>query len=268
MKNAKENFGKLIDLMRTLRSPQGCAWDIEQTHETLKRYMVEEVYEVIEAIDENDKQKLQEELGDFLFQVIFHCQIASEAGDFTINDVLETLLTKMIDRHPHVFGDKKNIDADAAIKQWNSIKRKEKEGQSVLNGVPITLPALFWAQKVQEKGASVGFDWDRFSDVVAKMKEELEELEEAIELQRTKDTAQSENASLIEEELGDVFFSLVNISRHLDVNAELALRKTVEKFIKRFTYLEDKITKSGKKLQDCSLEEMDVLWEESKRIEE
>ena len=264
MKEAKENFEKLIKLMRTLRSSDGCAWDIEQTHETLKKYMVEEVYEVIEAIDEQDKQKLREELGDFLFQVIFHCSIAEENGDFTINDVLETLLKKMIDRHPHVFGDNRIDDAEAAIEQWNSIKRKEKEGKSVLDGIPITLPALFWAHKVQEKGASVGFDWEKFDDVVAKMKEELGELEEAVKSSQL--TAHSSQQK-IEEEMGDVLFSLVNIARYLDVNAELALRKTVEKFIKRFTYLEGKITKSGKKLQECSLEEMDVLWEESKGIE-
>lgn len=267
MEDLKGNFARLIKLMRTLRGETGCAWDRKQDHKSLKPYLIEEVYEVIESIDENDAIRLKEELGDLFFQIVFHCQVAEENNEFTINDILIHLYDKMIHRHPHVFGNKKVDDVTALIKQWHDIKMKEKTGQSIFRNVPSSLPALFWAHKVQEKAAGVGFDWEKIQDVVIKIKEEIIELEEEMN-EGILDSGSSildKEKERIEEELGDVLFSLVNIARHLHINTELALRKTIEKFIRRFRYIEEKISESGKTLQECSLEEMDKLWEESKK---
>jgi tetrapyrrole methylase family protein/MazG family protein len=254
-----DNFKKLIDIMAKLRSEQGCAWDKVQTHETLKPYLIEEAYEVIEAIDEKDDAKLKEELGDLLMQVVFHSQVAKDNGEFDINDVIEKISSKMISRHPHVFGDAKFDTPEEVKKQWHDRKKEEgKLRDSALEGVPKELPSLLRAHRLQSRAAKVGFDWPKIDDVVAKLEEELHEFRQAV---------QGKDKKEIEEELGDIFFVLVNLSRWVGVNAEEALRKTISKFISRFRYIEMKAAENGRKLEEMTLEEMDALWDEAKTRE-
>jgi tetrapyrrole methylase family protein/MazG family protein len=250
------NLKKLIDIMAALRSENGCPWDKEQTRESLKPFLLEETYEVLEALDAGNAENLKEELGDLLFQIIFHCRLASERGEFDIDDVIDGISSKMISRHPHVFADAEFKTSKEVLMQWEDRKREEgKMKKSILDGVPKELPSLLRAQKVQSKAAKVGFDWDRIEDVVKKLHEELNEFKEALNRKAQKE---------IEDELGDVFFSLVNISRFVGVNPEDALRKTVSKFISRFRYIEMKAADAGKTLSDMTLSEMDTLWEEAK----
>jgi tetrapyrrole methylase family protein / MazG family protein len=254
-----DKFQKLVDIMAKLRSENGCAWDKVQTHETLKPYLIEEAYEVIEAIDEKDPSKLKEELGDLLIQVVFHAQVARDAGQFDINDVIERICAKMISRHPHVFGDAKFDTPEAVVRQWH--ERKKEEGKlrdSALEGVPRELPGLLRAHRLQSRAAKVGFDWEKTEDIFDKLEEELNEFREAFG---------KKSVNEIEEELGDLFFVLVNISRSVGVNAEEALRKTISKFISRFRYIEMKAAEEGRRLEDMSLEEMDSIWDEAKRGE-
>ncbi len=254
-----DEFTKLVDIVARLRSPEGCPWDREQTKVSLKPYLVEEVYEVIEAIDDNHSEKLKEELGDLLFQIIFQSQIASEMGDFTIKDVINSISEKIIERHPHVFSNAKYDSVEEVTKQW--FKRKNEEGrfnESLLNGVPKTLPALQRAQRLQSRAAMVGFDWNKTEDVMKKVEEEFAELKNAIHNQSQRE---------IEEEIGDLLFALVNLCRFLSVNGEDALRKSINKFIQRFNYIEIKAKEMGKSLSDMTAEEMDKLWE-SKKLEE
>jgi tetrapyrrole methylase family protein / MazG family protein len=253
------NFQKLIDIMTKLRSESGCAWDKVQTHETLKPYLIEEAYEVIEAIDEKDPAKMKEELGDLLIQVVFHAQVAKDTGEFDINDVIEGICSKMISRHPHVFGDAKFDTPEEVVKQWH--ERKKEEGKlrdSALEGVPRELPSLLRAHRLQSRAAKVGFDWEKVEDIFDKLDEELKELREALKKNNIKE---------IEDELGDLFFVLVNISRSVGVNSEEALRKTISKFISRFRHIEMKAAEAGLRLEDMSLAEMDALWDEAKRGE-
>lgn len=248
----------LLDIMDTLRGEDGCPWDREQTHESLKRYLIEECYEVLEAIDEQDEDKLIEELGDVLLQVVFHSQIGKEEGYFNINDVITAVSTKLIDRHPHVFGTVKVNSSDEVRVNWDEIKKKEKgfnKYTDELKHVPKNLPALIRAEKVQGKAAKVGFDWDDVRPAMNKVIEELNEI---------KQVYKSQNKEKIIGEIGDLIFSAVNISRMLDIDPELALNYTIDKFIKRFEYIEESSLKVGKKLNEMSLEEMDELWEESK----
>jgi len=245
--------------MAKLRAENGCAWDKVQTHESLKPYLIEEAYEVIEAIDENDPAKLKEELGDLLMQVVFHSQVAKDSGEFDIDDVVEKISSKMIFRHPHVFGDAVFDTPEAVVKQWH--ERKKEEGKfrdSALEGVPQGLPALLRAHRLQSRAAKVGFDWEKVEDIFDKLDEELGEFREAFEKKGHKE---------IEDELGDIFFVLVNISRAVGVNAEGALRKTIAKFISRFRYIEMKAAAAGRRLEDMRLEEMDALWDEAKELE-
>jgi tetrapyrrole methylase family protein / MazG family protein len=252
-------FTKLVDIMAKLRSENGCAWDKVQTHETLKPYLIEESYEVIEAIEEKDPAKLKEELGDLLMQVIFHSQVAKDNGEFDINDVLEKISSKMISRHPHVFGDARFDTPEEVKSQWHDRKKEEgKFRDSALEGVPKELPSLLRAHRLQSRAAKVGFDWPKIDDVVAKLEEELHEFRQAV---------QGKNKIEIEDELGDIFFVLVNLSRWVGVNAEEALRKTISKFISRFRYIEMKAAEKGRKLEDMTLEEMDALWDEAKTKE-
>lgn len=250
-------FTKLVDIMRTLRSEQGCMWDRKQTHESIKPYLIEEAYEVLAAIDHNSPDDLREELGDLLFQVIFHAQLAAEKGDFHIYDILEHIIEKMTRRHPHVFGDTKVDNTKEILANWEQIKQTEKKrsGKSVLSGVPHELPALLRAHRLQEKAARVGFDHTSLKQVFAKLEEELAEFEAAL---------QSKNASHMEEELGDLLFSLVNVARFIEINPEEALRKTIMKFIKRFRYIEEKVVGSGHQLNEIGLDELDRLWKEAK----
>jgi len=252
--NSQERFKRLIEIMERLR--KNCPWDREQTRESIKPFLLEETYEVLEAIDEGEPEKVKEELGDLLFQIIFQCQIAKERGEFTIDDVMEHIANKMISRHPHVFGDANFRTTEEVLRQWEERKREEgKQRESILEGIPKELPALIRAQKVQSRASKIGFDWRDISDVIEKLNEELKEFREALE---------KKDQSEIEDELGDIFFSLVNISRFVGVNPEDALRKTISKFIHRFRYIESKSREIGKPLTEMTLEEMDRLWEEAK----
>jgi tetrapyrrole methylase family protein/MazG family protein len=260
MKSETAAFEKLMGLMRRLRGPGGCPWDAEQTHESLKRYLLEETYEVMEAIDSSSPELLREELGDLLLQSVFHSVIAEEEGGFTMEQVLQVLCDKLIRRHPHVFADLKVSDLDQLIDNWERIKKSEKgeERRSALSGVPFHLPALLRAQKITEKAARVGFDWDHVDPVFAKVLEELKELEE---------TLFSGDQERIEAELGDLLFAIVNLGRFLSLNPEEALRKTIGRFMQRFSHVEDTLHARGKKLQEATLEEMDALWDEAKKLE-
>jgi tetrapyrrole methylase family protein/MazG family protein len=253
-----ENLKRLVEIMATLRGPEGCPWDKEQDHESLRPYLIEEAYEVLEAISRRNDQKLAEELGDLLSQVVMHAQLASERGAFDIEDVARGIVEKLTIRHPHVFGERKDLSPDEVLHNWERIKHKnaESEEYSVLQGVPPSLPALLKAFRVQEKVGRYGFDWKRPDDVVRKVREELAELEKALE---------ADPVSRQAEELGDLLFSLVNLGRHLQIQAEEALNATVLRFIKRFQFIEERLRKVGKKLEDSSLEEMDALWGQAKK---
>jgi len=262
MENMKKyTYKDLLDIMEKLRSPGGCPWDREQDHKSLKRYLIEEAYEVLEAIDEENPAKLCDELGDLLLQVVFHAQIARENGQFDMEDVVHGVSSKMINRHRHVFGEEEAETPEDVIRIWEEIKKEEKGQETqtkVLKGVPANLPALMRSYKVQEKAAQVGFDWDKAEDAFKKLEEEVQELKRACE---------SGNQAEIEEEMGDLLFAAVNVARFHKVQPELALSATVNKFIKRFEYVETESAKQGRQLQDMTLEEMDALWEECKRKE-
>lgn len=258
--NPPYSFDQLVTIMRTLRAPGGCPWDAEQTHESLTRYLLEETYEVIEAIDEKSPQHLEEELGDLLLQPIFHAAIAEESGEFSINDVINTLCTKLVRRHPHVFGDLEISNSAAQIENWEKIKKLEKgdERPSALSGVPEHLPALMKAHKISEKASRVGFDWEHADQVFAKVMEELHEFEEAWA---------GGNPERMEDEMGDLLFAIANLGRFLHLNPEEALRKTITRFQKRFHYVEDELLRQGIPMKNASLEEMDTLWEKAKSLE-
>ena len=256
----KENYdlSDLLDIMKLLRSENGCPWDRDQDHESLKKYLIEETYEVLEAIDLKDDRKLCEELGDLLLQVVFHAQIAAEKASFNMGSVITGISRKMVLRHTHVFGEDKAETPDEVVDNWEAIKKREKGIKSqtgVLKDVPSNLPALMRSYKVQQKAAQVGFDWDNAEDVFDKINEEIQEL---------KDVYNSKNVERITDELGDVLFSVVNLSRFLKVQPELALTGTINKFIKRFEYIEQESLKTGRKLEDMSLVEMDELWNMAK----
>lgn len=248
---------ELIRIMSALRGEKGCPWDREQTMESLKPFIVEEAYEVLEAIDGKNPEDVKEELGDLLFQIVFQCQIAKEKGDFDMAGVIEKIGSKMIARHPHVFGDADYKTSAEVLVHWEAQKKREgKQRDSLLEGVPKTLPSLLRAHRLQDRAARVGFDWDKVGDVMKKLDEEIGEFKEAME---------KNNEDAIEEELGDVLFMLVNISRFIGVNPEDALRKTISKFISRFRYIEMAAANSGRTLSDMTLTEMDALWDEAKQ---
>jgi len=252
----ESEFEKLVGIMTALRGEKGCPWDREQTRESLKPFLVEETYEVLEAIDEENPEKIREELGDLLFQIIFHCQLAKERREFDVNDVVRKISEKMIRRHPHVFGGATYETSEEVLKQWEERKKEEgKSKESILEGIPRELPSLLKAHRIQARASRVGFDWKQVEDVVEKLDEELKEFRDALE---------KKDQQEIEDELGDVFFVLVNISRFVGVNPEDALRKTISKFISRFRYIEMKAAELGKTLSGMSLEEMDALWNEAK----
>jgi MazG family protein len=269
-----KSFNDLVQLMARLRAPDGCPWDRKQTHESLKPYLVEEAYEVLEAIDHTDITRLREELGDVLLQVIFHAQIGTEKETFSIEDVIHALAEKLVRRHPHVFGtaDEKqeNLNAEDVKVRWEQIKRNEREekGQdsSALEGVPKTLPALLRAYQVQARAARVGFDWSDLTPVLSKLEEELQEFRDAMAASTAATPSTSNQAKEhLESELGDVLFTMVNIARFLKINPEEALRTTINRFIDRFQYIETQAAVNGRALQDMTLEEMDSLWEQAKR---
>jgi len=250
----KHPLDALVQLMATLRSPEGCPWDRKQTPATLKTFVLEEAYEVAAAIDEGDPAELRDELGDLLFQVVFQAQIAHENGHFDLNDVVRGVTNKMTRRHPHVFGDGRADTAEAVLDQWEQRKKKD-EGRGVFDGLPAALPALLKSFRVQEKAARVGFDWPDVTGPIAKIHEETAELEEAI--------AGGDQAA-IEHELGDLLFSLVNVARALKLNPEFALGRTTDRFVARFKAMEKLADARGVTFSDLTLAEMDALWDEVK----
>jgi MazG family protein len=249
-------FSDLVDIMTILR--RECPWDRQQTHESIKDLMVEEIYEAIEAIDNDDPVELKKELGDLLLHVVFHTEIAREAGRFDIGDVIHGIQEKLIRRHPHVFSDTRADDTTTVIRNWEDLKMKEKERNSVLQGVPDTLPALIKAQRMQEKAAAVGFDWQTWEEAWPKLAEEMEEFRNVARDGTGKDKAT---------EFGDLLFSLVNVGRLAGLNSEDCLRLTNRKFKNRFQFIEEELDRQGKKLNDATLEEMDAIWEEAKEKE-
>lgn len=264
-------FEDLTNLMKRLRSDGGCPWDKEQDHQSLKPYLVEETYEVIDAIDSGNDDKLKEELGDLLYQILFHSQISEENGTFTINDVLALGVEKMTRRHPHVFADSKANNSEEVLKQWHEIKKTEeghKERKYAVDGLPKHLPALQKAQKIQKKVSRVGFDWSNIKDVIAKVEEEFVEFKNEIDHIRNDVPIESQvesNRTAIEEEMGDFIFAIVNLSRFLKLDTENVLQKAIQKFSNRFKRLEDFLNANGKSVEDATLEEMDQTWNEIKK---
>jgi tetrapyrrole methylase family protein / MazG family protein len=251
------NLQRLVEIMATLRSSGGCPWDRKQDHKSLKPYLIEEAYEVLEAIESEDDDKFSEELGDLLSQIVIHSQIASERKAFDIEIVAGKIADKLVERHPHVFTQKSELTADEVLHNWEKIKleRAKEKDYSVLQGVPPSLPALLKAFRVQEKVGRYGFDWKKPDDVIIKVKEEMAEFEEALKLNEK---------SMQEYELGDLLFSLVNLGRHLGMQPEEALNAAIRRFTNRFQYIETKLRERGKTLPDSNLEEMDALWNEAK----
>ncbi|EIL8447864.1 nucleoside triphosphate pyrophosphohydrolase [Clostridium perfringens] len=257
----KKDFQDLLDIIETLRNPGGCPWDREQTHESLKSALLEECYEVIDAIENKDEDALIEELGDVLLQVVFHASIGKEDGYFDIMDVIGGISNKMINRHPHVFGNEEANTSEQVLVNWEEIKKEEKGIKTLteeMQNIAKSLPATTRAYKVQKKAKKVGFDWDDVNCAMDKVKEELNEIKEVYNC---------EDKSIIEGEVGDLLFACINVARFLEVDGELALDKTIKKFIKRFSYIENEAIKNNKNLKDMTLEEMDKLWEEAKTSE-
>lgn len=254
MESIKNEFGRLVMIMEKLRSDEGCPWDKEQTHDSLRQFLLEETYEVLETIDDKNYDELKYELGDLLLQVIFHAQISKEAHRFDIEDVLKGISDKLVFRHPNVFGDVEIKSAKEQTVNWEKMKRKEGK-KSVIDGVPKELSALLRAHRIQSKAATVGFDWEKIQDVWDKVKEELAEFEQALQTKQQKD---------IEDEFGDILFTLVNLSRFINVNPEDAMRGATEKFIHRFKQVEQEIKKQGKQMNEATLNELDSIWDQVK----
>lgn len=256
------DISALLDLMKTLRDPDaGCPWDLEQTFATIAPYTIEEAYEVADAIERGNLNDLKSELGDLLFQVVFHAQMAEEKGDFAFSDVVATIVEKMRSRHPHVFGSASRRTAEGQIRDWENQKAEERAlrgAVSVLDDVPVGLPGLARAVKLQKRAALVGFDWPDAQAVVDKIAEEAAELSEA---------AAVGDRSAIEDEFGDVLFALANLARHLKIDPDHALRRTNQKFIRRFGFIEERLAQTGRSLSETSLEEMELLWGEAKVLE-
>ncbi len=255
------DFGKLREVIAELRGPNGCPWDQKQTHHSLKRYLLEEAYEVLDAIDEEDDHHLAEELGDVLLQVMLHAQIGEDAGMFTVDDVVHSITEKMIRRHPHVFQAGNLNDENEVIKQWDEIKQQEKresgeKESSILSGIPKSMPALYRASKLQKKAAKVGFDWNEVAPIWMKVQEEIAEF-----MNETKQN----NAEKAQKEFGDVLFALVNLGRFYNIDPELALQSTNEKFYSRFKYIEETLEQRGLKFEEVDLEYLDEIWEEAKK---
>lgn len=252
---ASENFDDLVSLVQRLRKE--CPWDRKQTHDSIKDNLIEEAYEAVEAIDQRDFEDLKKELGDLLLHVIFQTTIASETGQFSIEDVIYTLQDKLIRRHPHVFEDVKVESEEEVAENWESIKMQEGK-ESVLDGIPKPLPALIRAQRMQEKAANIGFDWPESDEAWNKFEEEISEFKSALK---------NHSVTNAQQELGDLLFSIVNIARHEGLNTEDSLRQTNRKFKKRFRYIEKKVDEQNRTVEDATLEEMDAMWEEAKTLE-
>ena len=259
MDTPNQELQALITLIRKLRAPNGCPWDRKQTRQDIGKYLLDEAYEVLDALTEDNPRHLQEELGDLLFQILFIAEIASEAGDFSLADVMKDIEAKMIRRHPHVFGDVTVHSVREVKNNWQEIKKQERGGRTreedLFDNIPRSMPALKRAQKITAAAARHGFDWENTDDVLKKLQEELAELDAA----RKKGDVRT-----IEEEMGDILFTLVNLSRFLSVDAENALTGTIEKFLRRFAYIHQQLRANGQSLDDATLSEMDRLWDEAK----
>ena len=253
---ADKGFDDLVAIMARLRGADGCPWDRRQTKDDLKPFLIEETYEIVEALDKGDAQGLREELGDLLFHIIFMARIAEEERAFTINDVIQGIAEKMVRRHPHVFGDASVSGPREVEANWAKLKAAEKPRASLMAGLPLQLPALMRAYRLTQRAAHVGFDWEHKDQVWEKLEEELQEFQEAL---------REDKQEALREELGDILFTLVNMARFIDVDPEDALRRTTNKFAQRFTFIEQRLRAQGKELQEASLAEMDALWEESKK---
>ncbi len=260
---SEQGFQKLLKIIQTLRSPDGCPWDIDQKKEDVGRYLIEEAYEVIDAIDSGHPKELKEELGDLLFQILFLTRMSEETGEFNISDVIEDISKKMIRRHPHVFENKKVKDIQEIKSNWEDIKKQEEsrkdKNESLFYQIPKSMPSLLRAQKITKKASQVGFDWENIDGVLKKIEEELKELKAALK---------SKEKDQIKDEMGDIIFSLVNLSRFVEINADEALRSSIKKFTDRFSHIEEKLKDQGKTPSDATLEEMDRLWDEAKRAEQ
>ncbi|MEJ2054366.1 MAG: nucleoside triphosphate pyrophosphohydrolase [Calditrichaceae bacterium] len=254
--NTKYTIDNLLDIMKKLRDE--CPWDAKQTHQTLKQYLLEEAYEVLETIDAESWDELSSELGDILLQVIFHSEIASRANRFEFSDVVDKISTKLINRHPHVFADKRVNSAEEVQQNWEHTKLINEKRQSILEGIPKAAPALLQAQRLQQKAATVGFDWNDLNPVVDKVDEEWQEFKQALK---------ENNQSAVKSELGDFFFSLVNLARFCHIVAEDALRQTNKKFIRRFQYIEKQYENNPKLLREQTLDSLDHHWNEAKKME-
>ena len=254
MSDTEKLLSNLIEVIRKLRAPDGCDWDKKQTSKSLIPYMLEETYEVIEAIETKDYKLLNEELGDLLLHVVFQSELISEKSVFDLDSALKCVIEKLINRHPNIFQNSNN--SDYKEQNWELRKQKEKKRKYLLNGIAKKLPALRKAQRIQEKASSVDFDWKNHKDIINKIDEELDELKVELE---------NKNIKNIEEELGDLLFSIVNLARFYNISAEDSLRATINKFYKRFNYIEDTLRSVGKNLNDANLKEMENLWQESKK---
>lgn len=267
------SFQDLIELMRRLRAPDGCPWDREQTYATLAPMLLEEAYEAFEAVEaarEGRPAELRDELGDLLFQIVFYAQVAGERGEFTIDDVINAIHTKMVRRHPHIFGNVQADDTAAVLRNWEAIKREEKrtsgieeKAESLLDGVSSKAPALMEAHQLATKAARVGFDWKNVDDIFAKVREEIDELEAAVREQREHEAESDE----VRDELGDLFFAVANVARHLKVEPEAALKSANRKFRRRFYHIEERLRAEGRDLSAASLDEMEALWQQAKAEE-
>lgn len=251
-------FEELVSIVEKLRGENGCPWDREQTHASLLPYFIEEVYEVVETVDKKDWKTLSEELGDILLHIVFQTKIAEEAAEFNLDEVIRTVNEKLVRRHPHVFGDKNADRPFHARQNWEAAKQREKERESRLDGVPKPLPALIRAQRLQQKASYVGFDWEETHQVWQKVREEFDELKNAISngVRKT-----------VEEEAGDLFFAMVNLCRFLNISAEDALRRANEKFIMRFKLVEKELKKRGQSVDEATLQEMDEIWNHVKNMD-
>jgi tetrapyrrole methylase family protein / MazG family protein len=251
-----DGFEELVRIMAVLRAPDGCPWDREQTHMTLRRNLVEEAYEAVAAIEDEDVAELRDELGDILLQVVFHAQIAQEAGEFDIGDVADAIVAKLRRRHPHIFGDAIANTAEEVMTRWDAIKRQEKPERTLLEGIAPTLPALMYAEKISRRAVGVGFEWETIDDVWAKVHEEIDELK-----------ATEPGSIEAEDELGDVLFSMVNVGRKMGLDSEQALRGACAKFIRRFGEMERTAAEQGRSLEDMSIDDMEALWRRAKEGE-
>jgi MazG family protein len=263
--NPDKEFSEFISIVKRLRNE--CPWDREQTHESIRHLLLEETYEVLEAIDEKNYENLKKELGDLLLHVAFNAVIAEGNNEFDLKDVIEAINHKLVTRHPHVFGETEVSGTKEVLRNWEHIKLGEDGGKkSVLQGVPKELPSLTRAYRIQEKASKVGFDWQNIGDVFKKIEEELQEFKDASEnLKNSPAELSEQRREELENELGDIMFSIVNYARFIDINPENALRKTIEKFIKRFRYIEDTLEGKGRKITESNFDEMDQIWNEAKK---